>query len=99
MLGLPFFICLSKVLKPNRIMMYIGQNSLIYLGIAHYINVPLQLLFARYFHDYYLHILEFKIFRLRFSLVFAVISSLIIMIPAYIINTYFPFIMGRKPNR
>ena len=99
MLGLPFFICLSKVLKPNRIMMYIGQNSLIYFGIAHYINVPLQLLFARYFHDYYLHVLEIKIYRLRFSLVFAVISSLIIMIPVYIINTYFPFIMGRKPNR
>jgi hypothetical protein len=91
-----FLVSLSKKIRPNRYILYIGQNSLIYFGIAHYLNVPIQLILKTVVPSFYTTVLSNEYYSAIFSIIFAVISSLILIIPAYIINTYFPFLIGRK---
>ncbi len=94
--GVLLLISFSKHIRPNRAILYIGQNSLIYFGIAHYLNVPIQLILKTVVPSFYTTVLSNEYYSAIFSIIFAVISSLILIIPAYIINTYFPFLIGRK---
>ncbi len=91
-----FLVSLSKKIRPNRYILYIGQNSLIYFGIAHYLNVPLQLILKIAVPSFYTAILSNEYYSAIFSIIFALVSSFILIIPAYIINRYFPFLIGRK---
>ena len=89
-------VALVKRIKPNRIVLYIGQNSLIYFGIAHYLNITLQLLLKLLVPAFYSTILSNELYSAAFSVFFAIISALLLIIPAYIINQYFPFLVGRS---
>lgn len=86
---------ISKIISPNMIIQIIGQNSLIYFGIAHYLNVPAQMLISTFFPAIYAVILSNQYYSAIFSLVFSVISCLILLLPAKIINDYFPFVLGK----
>lgn len=86
----------SKLIKPSKVMLYIGQNSLIYFGIAHYLNVIIQLILKIAVPGWYAAILSNEYHSAIFSIVFAILSSLILTVPAYIINRYFPFLIGRS---
>ncbi len=95
-IGVFFLVSVSKHIRPNKAILYIGQNSLIYFGIAHYLNIPIQLILKTVVPSFYTTVLSNEYYSAIFSIIFAVISSLILIIPAYIINTYFPFLIGRK---
>ncbi len=94
-IAVTWLVSFSKHIRPNRAILYIGQNSLIYFGIAHYFNTVLQLIIKTAVPSFYTAVLSNEYYSAVFSLIFALISALILILPAYIINTYFPFLVGR----
>ena len=82
-------------LKPNPVVLCMGQNTLIYFGIAHYVNFILQFLIKTVASSFYTTVLSNELYSMIFSIVLATTTSLLLIIPSGIINRYFPFILGR----
>lgn len=94
-LGVAVLIFGVRMLKPNPVVLYMGQNTLIYFGIAHYVNFILQFLIKTVASSFYATVLSNELYSMIFSIVLATTTSLLLIIPSGIINRYFPFILGR----
>ena len=86
----------SKLINHNRIMCLIGQNSLIYFGIAHYFNIPMQYLLKKAAPEFYAAAVANEWWQTLLCLSLAILSSIILIVPAEIIRRYFPFLLGRS---
>ena len=77
-------------------MLYVGQNTLIYFALHGKAFSFIQVLLSRYAAGSYSAILSNAITSNLFAVAFTFLLSFILLIPAYIINRWFPFIVGRK---
>ena len=98
-LGLIFIISIAKRIPSNRYINYVGQNTLIYFALHGKIYSLIQTMLHRYASGLYSVILNNVFVSSIFAIVFAVGLSLILIIPAHIINRWFPFIAGRKMKK
>ncbi|OWV21575.1 hypothetical protein B7982_10705 [Fibrobacter sp. UWB2] len=96
LLGCILIIGTSKKIPYNRYVAFIGQNTLIYFALHGKCYSVLQTLADRFFHDYYQTILNNELYSSLFAIALTLLLSLILIIPALIINKYFYFIIGRK---
>ena len=96
LLGCILIIGTSKKIPYNRYVAFIGQNTLIYFAFHGKCYSVLQTLANRFFHEQYQMVLSNELYSSLFAIALTFLLSLILIIPALIINKYFYFIIGRK---
>lgn len=95
-LGIAALISIAKVIKANKYINYVGQNTLIYFVLHGKILSIIQMFLKKFVTNFYSTVLNNVLLSSLFCLVFSLLLSVILIIPAYIINRWFPFIVGRK---
>lgn len=93
--GIAVVVMFAKVIKTNRYISCVGQNTLIYFALHGKVYSLIQTLLKKYVGVLYADILGNVIASSVFGIIFAVVISVILIIPTYIINRWFPFIIGR----
>ena len=96
--AMPAIVSLCKAVRPGRFVSYVGQNTLVYYGLHGKVESLLLILLRRFVPQlYYTGIWgESALFNLGFTLAFALVTAVLLLIPAYIINRWFPFVLGRR---
>lgn len=95
LLGITAVVMVSKTIKSNRYVNYVGQNTLICFALHGKLYSVIQTILKRFVGGTYAAILGNTIASSVFALVFSLLLSVLLIIPAYIINRWFPFIVGR----
>lgn len=91
-LGLLLILIVSKSIKYNKVISYIGQNTLVYFALHGYLVAILERALALYLTPIY----DSSILSTVCSLLFGIASSFILLIPTMIINRFFPFAIGKS---
>lgn len=76
-----------------------GQNTLIYFAFHGKVYSLIQTVLRRFFGGIYGAILSNVIGSSLFAALFAFGLSVILIVPAYIINRWLPFVVGRETTR
>lgn len=108
-LQFPFYICLyilpivgffmiyiiSTVIKQNKILQYLGNNTLIIMGV----HEPIKRIIIELLHRIFK--IQTEILRVNFIwIILTTIVLLLVCLPIiYIINNYLPFLIGRKKEK
>ena len=87
------YVC--KRIKPNKYNLFVGQNTIIFFALHGKVYSLMQTVFKKVSLGLYTNILSNVITSSLFAIVFAIVLSIVLIIPVYIINTYFPFLVGR----
>lgn len=95
-IGIAMVISVSKKLPANMYVNYIGQNTLICFAFHGKVMSILQMVFRKIASGTYAKILSSDLYSTIFSLILAVVISFVLIIPAYIINRWLPFLIGRN---
>ena len=93
--GITAIVMISKVVKTNRYVSYVGQNTLIFFALHGKVYSLIQTVLKKFAGGFYSAVLSNVAASSVFALVLALVLSLLLIIPAYIINRWFPFIVGR----
>ncbi|MBO5129325.1 MAG: acyltransferase family protein [Oscillospiraceae bacterium] len=96
LLGVAAVISVCKILPPNKMVLYIGQNTLLCFALHGKVYSLLQVVIRRCLPGLYSAILADTLCSSLFSLLLTVVLSLILIIPIWIINRWFPFLVGRR---
>lgn len=100
LLGVFTVVSLSKIIPGNRYLLYVGQNTLLYFAFHGKVYGVIEGVCRRLFAGPYYDVLSNKITSILFAIALAVIVSFILIIPSYIVNRWFPFILGKnKPAK
>lgn len=95
-LGILLVVALSKVIKPNRYILYVGQNTLIYFALHGKVFGFIEVMLRRFAPGLYSAVLADMLLSNLFAIAFALVLSFILLIPTYIINRWLPFMLGRR---
>lgn len=95
-IGIAALILIAKVVRPNNYINYVGQNTLIYFALHGKVYSIIQTLLKKFAVVFYSVVLNSVAISSVFCLGLSLILSVILIIPAYIINRCFPFIVGRS---
>lgn len=96
LLGVMAIVSISKILPANAYLLYVGQNTLLYFAFHGKVFGVIEGILRRFFAGPYSAILANKASSIIFAIVLTVIVSIILIIPSYIVNRYFPFILGKR---
>lgn len=97
--GIFTLILICKTVKTNKYINYVGQNTLIYFALHGKAYSVIQTLLYRFMRNLYIMILDNVVMSSIFCFVFALVLSVILMVPTYVINRWCPFIIGRKCSK
>ena len=92
--GLALIISISKTLKPNRYLLFVGSNTLIYFCIHNKFVTLLEAIAKKVLPFVYANG-ESWISGI-FCIVMTFVISLVLIPPTYLINTYLPWTAGRS---
>ncbi len=96
-LGIMLTFAVSKAIPANRYMCYIGQNTLIYFALHGKVFSFVEGMLRRLAAPLYAAVLAKNTLASNvFAVVFTFLLSLVLIIPAYIINLWLPFVVGRR---
>ena len=96
LLGIMLTFAVSKAIPSNRYMCYIGQNTLIYFALHGKMFSFVEGMLRRFAAPLYAAVLANTLASNVFAVVFTFLLSLVLIIPAYIINRWLPFVVGRR---
>jgi len=94
--GIATLILIAKVVKANKYINYVGQNTLIYFALHGKVYSIIQTMLKKFAANFYSTVLNSVGISSFFCLGLSLALSVILIIPAYIINRWFPFIVGRS---
>lgn len=94
-LGILSLLALCKLLKPNQYIQFVGSNTLTYFGLHGKVFAVLEKLMSVFAGKIYQNILANGLASNVFAVILTIVLSLILIIPAAIINQYFPWVLGR----
>ena len=96
LLGIASVISVCKILPTNKTMLYIGQNTLLCFALHGKAYSLLQTVIRKILPGIYRAILANALSSSLFSLLLTILLSFILLIPIWIINRWFPFLIGKK---
>ena len=96
LLGVLTVVSFSKVLKTNSYIAFVGQNTLIYFALHGKVISVIQTILNKVIPGLYGGILENTVLVNVWIIIFAIIISFILILPAWLVNKYLPFVVGRK---
>lgn len=92
-----YIVMVSKKISPNKYMLFIGNNTLVYFSIHNKISTLLEAIISKLLlSNLYSCILNNELVSNIFGIVLTVIISLVLIIPTQLINKYFPKLLGRE---
>lgn len=94
--GLILIIIVSKVIDRNKTILYIGKNTLVYIALHGIVLAIWEAIFKSVAPNLYLTICSSSFYSSIYSITFAIVISYILLIPTYVINKYFPYIIGKN---
>ena len=94
--GILTLVSIAKVVRTNPYINFVGQNTLIYFALHGKVYSVIQTLLKKFAADIYTAILGNTIASTFFCLLLSLVLSIVLIIPTYLINRYFPFVVGRK---
>lgn len=94
-LGILSIISLCKLVKSNRYFMFVAANTLTFFGLHGKVYTVLEKLMAVFAGDLYEIILNNSLLSGIFAIMLTVVLSFILIIPAVVINRWFPWVLGR----
>lgn len=94
--GIATLILIAKLIKGNKYINYVGQNTLIYFALHGKMYSIIQILLKKFAVGVYAVVLNSVAISSVFCFGMSLILSVILIVPAYIINRWFPFIVGRR---
>ena len=97
-LGLITLFAFCKVMKPNRYMTYIGRNTLLCFALHGKLLAFTEGVLKRIMPEAYALLASNTPLSFAYSLALALAVSFVVIIPIYIVNRWFPFLIG-KPRR
>lgn len=95
-IGIVAVVLIAKAVSSNKYINYVGQNTLIYFALHGKVYSLIQTLLKKFAGRFYFLVLKDVTFSSVFCLALSLLLSVILIVPAYIINRWFPFIMGRQ---
>ena len=100
MMGLVTIISFCKVVKPTKLILYIGQNTLIYFGLHSKVVTFIEAILKKTIGNTYYHIIQTELLTIPYLLMMTCFVVALLIIPTWIVNKYFPFMMckGYKRN-
>lgn len=98
-IGIVTLILIAKAVKTNKYVDYVGQNTLIYFALHGKVYSIIQTLLRKFAGGFYSAVLNSVALSSVFCVALSLILSVILIVPAYIINRWFPFIVGRESTR
>ena len=100
LLGIFSVVSISKALPANRYFLYVGQNTRLYFAFHGKVYGVIEGILRQFFAAPYYALLSNKISAVLFAVALTILVSFILIIPCYIVNRWFPFILGKKkPDR
>lgn len=96
LIGIALVVMTAKVVKTNLYINYVGQNTLIYFALHGKAYSVIQTVLKKVAGGAYAAILGNTAMSSVFALMFSLLLSVLLIIPAWIINRWFPFVMGRR---
>lgn len=97
LIGIFVLIYFSKIIViPNKYFLYIGQNTLICFAFHGKIYSLIQSVIKMVAGTLYASILKNELLSSLLAVFLTIVISLCLMVPIYIINRWFPFLVGRK---
>ena len=94
-LGILSIISLCKLVKGNKYFLFVGANTLTFFGLHGKVYAVLEKMMAVFAGEIYQTILANNLASNLFAIMLTILLSLILIIPAMIINRWFPWILGR----
>ena len=95
-LGIMLTFAVSKAVPANRYMCYVGQNTLIYFALHGKVFSFVEGMLRRSASSLYSTVLSNAFTSNVFAVLFTFALSFVLIIPAYIINRWLPFTVGRR---
>lgn len=96
LLGIVFVSCISKAIKLNALFTYAGRNTLVYFGMQGKLLFVLETTLKKISKNIFSVVTGDPVLSILYSLMMGLILTVILTIPAIIINRYFPFMVGKK---
>ena len=96
LLGIAAVILLCKRLPAGKMVLYIGQNTLLCFALHGKVYSVLQTLFRKFIPGLYGTILNSTLLSSVFSIFLTILLSVILIVPIWFINRWLPFTVGRK---
>lgn len=98
-IGIFTLIMITKTVKSNRYVNYVGQNTLIYFALHGKVYSVIQTVLKKVATGFYGMILNSTLASSIFCFALSLVLSVVLIIPAYIINRWLPFIVGRSKKK
>lgn len=98
-LGVLLIILFCKVIKSNKYIAFVGANTLIYFALHGKLYTVIEHVLASKCGSFYNACLDNVFLSSLLAIGIAVTMSLVLIIPAYLINRYLPWMIGRKRAR
>ena len=95
MTGVLALVYVSKGIKSNRYISYVGQNTLIYFALHGKVYSVIQTMLHKFAENIYTAIMANVFVSSISAILFSLALSVILIVPAYIINRFFPFVVGK----
>lgn len=98
LIGIMAIVMISKTIKSNQYINFTGRNTLIYFALHGKVYSIMQAALKKYAGTIYYLILGNTISSSFFALILSICISIILIVPAYIINKFFPFLIGKSSS-
>ncbi len=98
-IGIVTLIMIAKKVKSNKYINYVGQNTLIYFALHGKVYSVIQTVLKKAAAGFYTAILNNTVVSSVFCFALSLVLSVVLIVPAYIINRWLPFIVGRSREK
>lgn len=96
--GLTVVVFIAKKIKANKYISFVGANTIIYFGLHGKVYAVLEHILSTKFGNFYSFCLNNDLYSSILAIILTFIMSIVLTVPAEIINRWFPWIVGRKKN-
>ena len=98
-IGVSILIYISKAIKPNNYILYLGQNTLLCFALHGKVYSVMQTVIKKIIPGLYSNLLGNMYTASAMDIALTIILSLLVIIPIYIINRWFPWTVGKKKEQ
>lgn len=98
LIGVTIIVLISKRIRSNRYIAYVGANTLVYFALHGKVYAVMEYILSRKASFFYDMCLNNALYSNLLSIALTILMSFILIVPAYCINRWVPWIIGRKKN-
>lgn len=95
-IGLALIIMIAKTIKTNKYISFVGANTLLYFVLHGKTIAIVEKILSTKLSGFYQFCLSNSFTSSLMAIVITIVISFILIIPAYLINRYLPWMIGKK---